>query len=181
MKKVVIFILVGLFQFPVVAVHVLSEFEHSLCEEVKLSSELRVYKDPSLFVGALGEMYNDPQQGWKSLMNETPVLTHLSGTVELMRLGVPAEFKNFGVISKLYELADSRFKVIQPQGIKKDPKTKPRTGPLVIPVKVCGSSYGDSLGFVLLADFQRAQKQNIEEGTLPPSVYPNPVPVLKKN
>jgi hypothetical protein len=157
------------------SVQVLSEFENSKCEEFKLFRDLNVYKDPSLFIGNLGEMYNDPRQGWDGLMKETPILTTLQGTVYLMKLGGASEFRNFGMISKLYELADSRFvakKSIQKSGIP--------VRPLVIPVKLCGFGYGDSLGYVLFTDFEKALIPDREEGSLPPSVYPNPVPNLRK-
>ena len=98
------------FGFKAKAVQVVSDYEHASCQEFRLVKELRVYKDPSIFVGNLGQMYNDPHQGWASLMNENPVLTTLEGTIHLMKLGSPMEFKNYGVISRLYELADPRFK-----------------------------------------------------------------------
>jgi hypothetical protein len=162
------------------AAQVLSEFEDSKCEEFKLSKPLVVYKDPSLFVGALGEFYNDPQQGWKSLVAETPVLTTLEGTVYLMKLGVASEFRNFGVISKLYELVDSRFTAKKTTAKSKTGRKEIIKRPLVMPIKICGSAYSDSLGFVLWADFQEAQVFETESGAMPPSVFPNPIPLYKK-
>ena len=162
------------------ATQVLSEFEDSKCEEFQLSKPLVVYKDPSLFVGALGEFYNDPQQGWKSLVAETPVLTTLQGTVYLMKLGVASEFRNFGVISKLYELVDSRFTEKKTIAKSKAGRKETVKRPLVMPIKICGSAYSDSLGFVLWADFQEAQVFETESGSMPPSVFPNPIPVYKK-
>lgn len=165
--------------YPVLGAHVLSEFENSKCEEFQLSKPVIVFKDPSLFVGSLGEIWNDPHQGWKSLMSESPIVTTLEGNVRLMRLGSPSEFKSFGVISKLYELADSRF------GAGSEYYQRPHTTlgkhkrPLIVPIKICDSAYSDSLGFVVLSDFQKAQSVEVAPGAMPPSVYPNPIPELK--
>jgi len=160
---------------------VVSELEHVACEEFRLSRELIIYKDPSLFIGNLGQMYNNPSQGWASLMNESPILTTVQGTIHLMKLGLPTEFKNFGVISKLYELVDPRFKlkIISPQN--KIAKPLERFRPLVVPVKVCGQSYADSLGFIIVSALDWAQEEDLQPGTLPPSIYPNPIPNLKKH
>lgn len=159
--------------------NVLSEFENSQCEEFQLTKQLTVYKDPSLFVGSLGEILNDPHQGWKRLMAESPILTNLEGTVHLMKLGNASEFKNFGVISKLYELADSRFVAHKQYFQFNGKRASQRKRPLVIPIKICDSAYSDSLGFVLLSDFQEAQRVEIVPGTMPPSTYPNPIPQYK--
>ncbi len=160
---------------------VVSELEHVACEEFRLSRELIIYKDPSLFIGNLGQMYNNPSQGWASLMNESPILTTVQGTIHLMKLGLPIEFKSFGVISKLYELVDPRFKlkIISPQNKIAKPLESLR--PLVVPVKVCGQSYADSLGFIIVSDLDWAQEEDLQPGTLPPSIYPNPIPNLKKH
>lgn len=152
------------------SVDIVSEFDRYSCQEFQLVKELRVYKDPSLFVGMLGQMYSDPHQGWKSLMDESPVLTALEGAVQLMKLGPPKELKHFGVISKFYEINEPKLK---------GPSTAAR--PKVIPVRICGPVYVDSLGFVLAADFEEALREDIIPGRLPPSVYPNPVPKLKNN
>lgn len=168
-----------LLSFPVLGAHVLSEFENSKCEEFQLSKPVVVFKDPSLFVGSLGEIWNDPHQGWKSLMSESPIVTTLEGSVRLMRLGNASEFKNFGVISKLYELADSRFGAGSEYYQRPNTKLGKSKRPLIIPVKICDSAYSDSLGFVLLSDFQKAQSVEVAPGAMPPSVYPNPIPELK--
>jgi len=175
--KILLFLvfILGCLSQKVFSAQVLSEFENSKCEEFKLFRDLKVYKDPSLFIGNLGEMYNDPKQGWDGLMKETPILTTLQGTVYLMKLGGASEFRNFGIISKLYELADSRF-----VAKKSGNKSKTPIRPLVIPVKLCGFGYEDSLGFVLFTDFEKALFPEREEGALPPSIYPNPVPSLRK-
>jgi hypothetical protein len=166
--------------FRGLAAQLVTEPGHSACEEYKLAKDLRVYKDPSLFIGSLGQMYNDPKQGWSSLMEESPVLTTLQGTVHLMKLGIPSEFKNFGVISRIYELADSSFKPrLTERGVSTS-SSRERVRPLVVPVKVCGSTYGDSLGFVLISDLEKAQQEERDPGVLPPSVYPNPVPTLRR-
>jgi len=159
---------------------VISEFSHSSCEEFRLVRELTIYKDPSLFIGNLGQMYNDPHQGWTELMNETPVLTTLQGTVHLMKLGEPVEFKNFGIISKLYELVEPRLKPNKESKKSKSAHAFGKEITWIIPIKICGSAYGDSLGFVLISDLKWAQHEEREPGTLPPSIYPNPVPDLNK-
>lgn len=160
------------------ALQVASEYDHAACEEFQLAKELRVYKDPSIFVGNLGQMYNDPRQGWATLMNETPVLTTLEGTVHLMKLASASEFKNFGVISRLYEFADPRFKARDKSNAVLKGKSAAR--PMVVPVKICGTSYSDSIGFVFLSDLDKAMQEERDPKVMPPSVYPNPIPILKK-
>ena len=181
MNRLPIFLLV-FFVLPLKTrgVQVLSELDFCACEEFRLTKGLRVYKDPSLFIGSLGQMYNDPQQGWQSLMNETPILTTLQGTVYLMKLGGPSEFKNFGIISKLYELVDPRLRDNSSLQSIKNSKPQKMGRALVVPIKICGPIYGDSLGFVLVSDFERSLKEEIRSGVLPPSIYPNPIPKLKK-
>jgi hypothetical protein len=179
-KNLVLFCLLTMSLLQAHGAQVGSEFANSACEEFQLARELIIYKDPSLFIGSLGQMYNDPHQGWSELMSETPVLTSLQGTVYLMKLGEPTEFKNFGVISKLYELVEPRLKSHSEDKKSKASQALKSERPWVIPVKVCGASYGDSLGFVLVSDLKWAQHEERESGALPPSIYPNPVPNLKR-
>ena len=152
---------------PSYAIQVVTDGPNVGCEEIKLSKELRVYKDPTLFVGNLSLIYTDPTLGWEKLMEETPLLTRVGGMVHLMRLGQPREFKNFGAIAKLYELADARFRS----------KTSEHH-PLIVPVRICAEGYSDSLGFVLKSDLDDAQKAFFEEGSMPPSAGNNPIPQL---
>ena len=95
----------------------------------------------------------------------------------------PQEFQNFGVISRLYELADRKF-IPRPSpsplatgGKKGDGKLR---GPKVVPVKICNDAYSETLGFVLESDLKTAQNDDREESLLPPSTRANDVPKLKK-
>ena len=156
---------------------VVTGLDHTACEEFKLAKELKVYKDPSIFVGSLGQMYSDPHQGWSSLLNESPILTTLEGMVHLMKLSAPVEFKNFGMISRLYEFADPRFKMVNKKVDGKNERSDKY--PLVVPIKICGTSYSDSLGFVFVSDLNKSIQEDLDPTVMPPSVYPNPVPSLK--
>jgi hypothetical protein len=140
------------------------------CQEFVARHELKVFKDPTLFIPNLGLIQIDPKVGWYRLMQETPLLTVLSGRVSLMRLGEAREFKNFGAIARLYELAEPRLRLV-------DPATSLQKTPVkIVPVQVCGSG---ALGFVLESDLKQAKENREASVGLPPSVYPNPIPEWK--
>lgn len=157
---------------------VVTPWDGSACQDYHFSKKVIAYKDPSLFIGSLGLVLDDPQRGWENLMSENPVLTVLEGTVSLIKLGSPFEFKDFGLISRFYELVEPRLKLkVTPKKYLKD-KMNESERPLVVAVRVCNSSPIDALGFVLLSDFNMALRQEPGLGGLPPSIYPNPVPNL---
>ncbi len=180
MKKLIPFFLV-LFFLPSEAwpLDLTFDGERGSCQEFHLTKKMTVYKDPSLFVGRLGQLIEDPQRGWEDLMSDNPILTTLEGTVLLMKLGSPVEFKNFGLISKFYELVEPRLKLDNGKKTSSHSTQKPSKGPLVVPVRLCSSAYSDSLGFVLVSDFEKALKDDVPPGVLPPSIYPNPIPKLR--
>lgn len=152
---------------------IVSEIPHVACEEVKLYKELKVYKDPSLFLPELSHIYADPEHGWEDLLRENPLLTAVKGTIRIMRLGPEREFKNFGAIAKLYELSEPK--------LRKKLRGKNKSQ-LIIPVKICGGdAYVDSMGFVLAEELKSAQVEVYEPGVLPPSTLGNPIPNLRRN
>lgn len=152
---------------------IVTENQKLVCQEFRLNQEVRVYKDPSLFLPQLSQIYADPATGWDELMKESPIVTTVKGAVQLMKLGPAREFKNFGEIAKLYELVDPRFREV-----KKSPSDK---SPMILPVKICSSdAYNDTMGFVLSADLEKSQSYAGEHAGLPPSAHPNPVPKLRK-
>ena len=153
------------------SIQVVTDSPNVVCRELKLHREVRVYKDPTLFLSNLNLIYTDPAAGWDALMEESPVLTTLKGEVQLMQLGPPRDFRGFDAIAKLYELAEPRLEVRDAKGPSR-----------IIPVKICGHNqpYTDALGFVLEADVKLAQKEELEGRGLPPSTYPNPIPKLQK-
>ncbi|MCB9253866.1 MAG: hypothetical protein H6617_04225 [Bdellovibrionaceae bacterium] len=136
--------------------------------EINARRELNVYKDPSMFLPDLGEIHADPLSGWESLMENTPLLTTVEGPVCFLQLAAATPFKNFGLVSYLYQLADSRLK---------SPVTAATFGeatPMIVPVQLCGeSAYSDSLGFVLEEDLKAVQQARVERG-LPPTVSTQP-------
>jgi hypothetical protein len=162
------------------AAQIVPEVPHVACEEFQLARELKIYKDPTLFLSNLNLIYTDPQAGWESLMVENPLLTSVKGTVRIMKLGNEREFKNFGAIAKIYELAEPKLK----------PKAKTVNGQeiekstMIIPIKVCGGQndpYADTLGFVLVSDLKNAQiEEQVEGGSMPPSTSGHPIPKLRK-
>ena len=147
------------------AIQVVSESTHTSCTPFEFQRELRIYKDPSFFVPDLGLMY------------DSPILTTVKGSTHLMILGSSREFKNFGEVSKLYEIVDPQFR-------SENKEKKSATGAVIIPIKICGQSepYSDSLGFVLESDLKTAQTEDLGEGgKLPPSTAGRPIPKLPKN
>lgn len=168
---------------PVVAVQIVTESPNVVCEELQLAKELRVYKDPTLFLANLGMIYADPAHGWQTLMEESPLLTTVKGKVQIMRLGKPREFRNFGGISRLYQTMDPRLKAPQrPAAGQKGPQLIDPT--MIIAVKICGGAYEaykDSLGFVVASDLREAQQEDYEDGQMPPSTVGNPIPKLRSN
>jgi hypothetical protein len=168
------------FSYAAFSAQVISEKQRSTCEEFLLMRELKIYKDPTLFLPNLSLIYSHPRLGWESLMNESPLLTTLKGTVHFMILGEPQEFRNFGAISKVYELADSKF-IPRPTATPVPPTRKGAhasltQGPNIIPIKICGDSYGDTLGFVLESDLKIAQTDERDGTVLPPSTRKNAIP-----
>jgi len=146
------------------------------CEEIPLAGELPIYKDPFLFLPNLSLAMKDPDWQWENLSEEPPLLTTLTGRVRLIRLASPTPFKNFGVISRLYEIAEPRLK---PKNIRRnweEKGQKNKVAPLIVPIQICGEgAYGGTFGFVLLADLEAKPRKRSGFG-LPPSTLKNPVP-----
>lgn len=159
---------------------VITEQNTVSCEELFLKRELKIYKDPSLFLPNLAMLYTNPKKGWDELLKESPLLTSVKGSFRLMRLGPSREFNHFGGIERLYELTDSNFRPRLHEMKNKEWKVK---NPMIIPIKVCGlnDSYTDTLGFILESDLALAQTaEENENAAMPPSTVGNPIPKLKK-
>src|SRR4051812_16967215 len=105
MKIVGLLVLFGMLGTPAFsAIEVITERESSpSCEEFRITSDIRIYKDPSLFLDSLSLILRDPIVGWEKMMRENPLLTTLRGSAHFMRLGPARDFKNFGLVAKLYE------------------------------------------------------------------------------
>lgn len=159
---------------PLWGVQIVTETPHVHCRTFHFHQDLSIYKDPTLFLPNLSLIYADPVRGWEALMEESPLLTKVKGDIVLMLLSdKPAEFKNFGAVARLYEMADPRFKF----------NKKESSSPVkILPIKMCGEPndpYRDTVGFVIEEDLKKAQVEILETGKLPPSVYPNPIPKLE--
>lgn len=138
--------------------------------ELELRGELDVYKDPSLFLPQVAEVYRDPDLHWDVLKHEKPHLTTVSGPTCLRKLGPPTRFRDFGLVTRLYEAADPRLRLAG-----KGPD-KGRS-PLIVPVQLCGNTrYKDTLGFVLASDLEQALHPPGEAVGMPPSTKGNPIP-----
>ena len=151
----------------------------AVCEELRLNRELTIYKDPTLFLADIALIAMDPVAGWRKLASADPRLTTLDGTVQLQQLGEAREFKNFGVVSALYERAEPRFRTKRGgEGTKGGAKT----GVPIVSVMLCGANdaYRNTLGFVVLSDLEQAREDRNEGNELPPSIYPNPIPKLSR-
>lgn len=164
-------------------IQVVSEGGSTECREKNLLRELRVYKDPNIFLANLGMIYVDPAQGFEALMEESPLLTTIKGKVALWQ-GTQSEFRNFGGISRLYATVDPRLRVPAKQ-LKRDPRDKRVVNQptMIIPIRICGGphdAYRDTLGFVLAQDLAEAQlPHDSDDGTMPPSTRSNPIPKLR--
>jgi hypothetical protein len=156
----------------VFGVDVVTENGAADCEVFVAHRELRIFKDPTLFLPNISQIMADPKEGWKRLMAERPLLNSFKGSVSLARLGKAREFRNFGVIARLYELVEPRLRLVDEVTGRRLPSVK------IVPVQICGQG---TLGFVLEEDLRRAQiDEDVELGNvLPPSVYPNPIPDWK--
>ncbi len=164
-------------------IEIVTEQGHSAsCEEYQLYHDLRVYKDPSLFLGNMSMILKNPRLGWENLMRENPLMTTLQGSAQIIRLGPPREFKNFGLIARLYETVEPRLKLQEIESVESVPSRdgrrskqelkKKKAGALIVPVMICGDSdaYRNALGFVLESDFKAAQQDKLGVTSLPPSV-----------
>lgn len=134
-------------------IEVISEAKQGRCETFDLVEELHVYKDPTLFLTTLNTMLIDPDRGWHQLMDESPLLTTVTGEVRMMRLGEPRRFKNFGPITRLYSVVEPRLRIRRPE--------KGAQTPWIVPITFCGERdpYHNTLGFVLVADLEQAQRK----------------------
>ncbi len=138
------------------------------CETFQALRELRVFKDPTLFLPNVQEIQQDPKLGWEKLLKESPLHNSFKGPVRLARVGPVTEFKNFGAIARLYELVEPRLRLVDLDTGARLKVTR------IIPVQVCDQG---TLGFVLEEDLLRATlKEEFEGEGMPPSVYPNPIP-----
>lgn len=157
----------------VFGVEVVSE-EHSSCETLDLKQELKVYKDPTLFLHRIRQAATTVD-GWNALVDESPLLTSVKGRVSMMRLGPPRTFKSFTQIARFYDSLDHQID-IRPDGndLRSDLSAE------VIPVRFCGEHepYESTLGFVVASDLKRSQQSPEKQPGLPPSTYPNPIPHL---
>ncbi len=167
---------IGLAQPAFSAIEIITERGlNPSCEELRIGRELRVYKDPSLFLGALSLIFKDPHIGWDNLMRENPLLTSLQGTAQIIRLGPPRQFKNFGFVAKLYESVEPRLRLeeLPSSELSKKNKGKKYSAAEIVPVMLCGESdaYRNTMGFILNSDLKAAQAEiNGGGGSLPPSV-----------
>ncbi len=160
---------------------IVTEGDKTACQEVRLFKELKIYKDPTLFLSVMSLIQQDPQAGWEALSRENPLLTTVKGTVQLAQLGPEREFKNFGAIARLYEVADPRFRLRRETG--SDGRAHLKKPIAIIPIMLCGENdpYKNTMGFVPVEDFKLAQVDELSKGEMPPSVYPNPIPKLRKD
>ena len=134
------------------------------CRSPYFYQPLAIYRDPSLFLGAFASYVADPRRGIDELYKERPLLTRVTGSVALRVLKGEHTFKSFPIIQQMYGDVDARFLAAE--------------APTILFVVLCGdhNPYRDTLGFVLKADLERAQRP---AGGFPPSIEPNPVPQLK--
>ena len=157
------------------AIDVVTDGPKTACRVVELYKDLKVFKDPSLFLSAVSTLYSDPVRGWKELRQESPLLTIVKGQIELMEIGPTRNFRGFisiAALMQVYEHAEPKLKTGATDASAR-----------IVPIRLCGGlndPYADTLGFVLESDLEDAQKQSTRTGSLPPSVFPNPVPRLRK-
>ncbi len=145
--------------------------DFGVCRDFTILRPLTIYKEPTQFLVQLNRISMDPVGGMKDLLEtESPILSTVSGLVKL-KVGRPEVYKNFGQISKLYELAEPRLKV--------DPEATAGDGNAYIRMlQVCRTG---EVGFVLEQDLETAQRALAGASGkyhLPPSTRANEVPTL---
>lgn len=178
-----LFLLFGVFTSQAFsAIEIITERDTSpACEEFRLNRDIRIYKDPSLFLESLSLVLRDPIVGWEKMMRENPLLTTLRGTAQIVRLGPARDFKNFGLVARLYESVEPRLKLQEvpaPEQQKKDGRRghtsarKQFSAARIVPVMLCGDTdaYRNTLGFILQSDLNAAQLDATGNVALPPSV-----------
>jgi len=160
---------------------VVAERRDPVCQELRLTRELNIYKDPNLFLSIQGLLYADPERGHEAMEEETPLVTTVSGTFHYMQMADVREFKGFGEIAKLYERLEPRFKTQAAESRRRKTRDQMVNPPMMVPIQICGESpYRNLLGFVLQSDLVEAQKAIVsKDGALPPSTIGNPIPKLK--
>src|SRR4051812_29419189 len=165
-----------------VAVELVTENPRASCREYTLPRELRIYKDPALFPSNLGLIDLDPSNYWDQIAEESPLLTTVSGVFRLMIVGPAREIRSFAVLTKLYELKEDRRLAALARKGKGGARTRLESDDLLfLPVKVCEGAYLDTLGVVKVSDLRQAQIDVRDEGQMPPSTYPNPIPKLRQD
>lgn len=151
---------------PAFAVDIVNDDPNARCEYVELFEEVRVYRDPSLFLADLQEELTLRKHRPRRI--DDIVRTSLNGKVAIIKIGKPYPFKNFSALSRLYEKADPR--------LKSRAGAKPS---LVQDIQVCSEGAENSaVGFVVKEDFEQAKIYRHKEATLPPSV--NEIPVWRE-
>ncbi len=150
------------------AVTALAAIHPHICSEVDLKKELRVFKDPTLFVGILSQIYAEPREGIESLKEESPLRMVVKGKVKV-RFEELQMMHNYGPISKLYEFVEPRLKKSRlPNGKDREP---------IRAVTFCGEDADSySVGFVLEKDLQAALKDDLDLNQMPPSTPGNEIP-----
>ncbi len=145
---------------------VVSESKKPLvCEFIPLFQELRVYKDPSLFLPSISLLYVDPIRGWDELRHQRPLMTTFTGSIDLMQLPPEMDFSGLISVAALTELYQ-----------RAEPKLRNSASARIIRVRICEGtqgSYADALGFVLVDDLKIASQDTRKMG-LPPSVHTIP-------
>ncbi len=143
------------------AIEVVSTLPYEKCIEYFFERPIPVFKDPTTYLSILNNSFYNPRQAAEELEKADPVLTMVKGMVTLRRLGPPREFnsEDFGIITLIYENADSRLK-------------KTSKNARIVPVMFCAdnssySAYKDSIGFILEKDFE---KDTFSTQGPPPSV-----------
>lgn len=164
----------------VYSIEIISKNKRTYCEEINLNKDLILYKDPELFLSNLSVMMHvDPELSVEELTgSDGPVLTTFRGKIQLMRLEPPREFRNFflTILQPKFRKTPQLAKKGVGENLRTDEVTK------IIPVKICGGMsdpYRDSVGFIVESDLASATAEDYEAGTLPPSIYPNPIPKIK--
>lgn len=133
------------------------------CEKVVAPKKvgLKFFKDPNLW-------------SWEESVG-SPLLTTLSGEIEIERLSQPFPLKHIKELSRLFD---------HPNLLGSSQDIKPSNSPIpqVIYIKICSGVYQDSVGFILEENLNLSQTETLNEsGNMPPSTLGNPIPRLKKD
>jgi len=138
----------------------------SQCREYPIYEEVLFFKDPSVWLETVKEVFHDPSKLSEVINRENPVRETLKGMVRLKAINETQIFKNFHWIAGVYQ---GRYPSLAEFA-------KRENTAFIIQVKKCDAADSDgAMGFILEKQWMKGLENKKVVG-LPPSTLANPVP-----